>query len=571
MSASGLNFYRLPGLPVICCEYPALAGDVLGTRTKLATLAEHHVGVIVDLTTREDQLERYDPGAHGLVVGQQVAAGVPWQPVVWTRPIPDAGTPGTVSEFARIVAEIGERLEAAPTPGSHWVAIHCWGGVGRTALVAAGLLVRYGWPVGEALAAVNDGWRATSKAVMKRHAERTAPEAESQRAMVREFAGLPRSVPRTPTITGLSAHVTRGCLLGGAVGDALGAPVEFLTWSAIQARHGPEGISEFDVKDGVRGQITDDTQMTLFTAEGLLRAMTRGVERGVCHPPGIVRLAYLRWMKTQGERVKVAEALDVSGGGGILLSEKALHARRAPGNTCLGALQSGAPTWPDSLRARNTSKGCGTVMRVAPVGLFREPDEAFTLGLEVSWLTHGHPVGTIAGGAFAMLIAYVARGMSLRDAVERVAGFVEGTSYDVLEVEHRAAHASAGREVAWAMHAGVAVGQEAGRELSAAHVERLCGRHWGVAEDALAIALACAVASEGDFAVAVRMAANHSNDSDSTASMTGQLVGALGGVGAVPQRWRVEVELGGLVASVADDLALGWSRGAWWERRWPGW
>ena len=571
MSASELNFYRLPGLPVVCCEYPAVAGDARGTRSKLATLAEHHVAEIVDLTTREDRLEKYDPGAHGLVIGQQVAGGFPWQPVVWRRPIPDAGTPGTVDELTRLVAEIGELLEAAPTPGSRWIAIHCWGGVGRTALVAASLLVRYGWPVEEALAAVNDRWRSTPKAAMKRHAERTAPETDSQRAMVREFAGLPRTVPRSPTITGLSAHVTRGCLLGGAIGDALGAPVEFLTWSAIQARYGPSGIADFGVEYGVRGAITDDTQMTLFTAEGLLRAQTRGVERGLCHPPSIVRMAYLRWMKTQGERVEVSEALDDGGAGDILLGEKALHARRAPGNTCLGALRRGAPTWPDSLRARNTSKGCGTVMRVAPVGLFHEADEAFTLGLEVSWLTHGHPVGTIAGGAFAMLISYVSRGMALGDAAERVAAFVETTTYDFLEAEHRAAHASAGREVARAMRAGVAVGHEAGRELSAAHVEHLCGPHWGVAEDELAIALACAVASEGDFAVAVRMAANHSNDSDSTASMTGQLVGAMRGVGAVPQRWRDAVELRGLVTAVADDLALGWSAGAWWERRWPGW
>ena len=64
----------------------------------------------------------------------------------------------------------------------------------------------------------------------------------------------------------------RGCLLGGAVGDALGAPVEFMRHSQIVARFGPGGVRDFAPAYGRTGAITDDTQMSLFTAEGLLRA-----------------------------------------------------------------------------------------------------------------------------------------------------------------------------------------------------------------------------------------------------------------------------------------------------------
>jgi ADP-ribosylglycohydrolase len=73
----------------------------------------------------------------------------------------------------------------------------------------------------------------------------------------------------------------KGCLLGGAVGDALGAPVEFLEWSVIEARFGPQGIIDFVPAYGITGAITDDTQMMLFTAEGLIRAYVRGSSRGV--------------------------------------------------------------------------------------------------------------------------------------------------------------------------------------------------------------------------------------------------------------------------------------------------
>ncbi|MFP4649261.1 MAG: ADP-ribosylglycohydrolase family protein [Halorhodospira sp.] len=64
-----------------------------------------------------------------------------------------------------------------------------------------------------------------------------------------------------------------GCLLAGAVGDALGAPVEFLSRDEIRRRFGSEGVTRYAPAYGGLGRITDDTQMTLFTAEGLLRLM----------------------------------------------------------------------------------------------------------------------------------------------------------------------------------------------------------------------------------------------------------------------------------------------------------
>lgn len=77
----------------------------------------------------------------------------------------------------------------------------------------------------------------------------------------------------------------RGCLLGGAVGDALGAPVEFASLEAIKSRFGPAGVTSLRGHPGGKNIITDDTQMTLFTAEGLLRAITRQLEKGICSPP----------------------------------------------------------------------------------------------------------------------------------------------------------------------------------------------------------------------------------------------------------------------------------------------
>ncbi|MDE6233131.1 MAG: ADP-ribosylglycohydrolase family protein [Lachnospiraceae bacterium] len=72
----------------------------------------------------------------------------------------------------------------------------------------------------------------------------------------------------------------RGCLIDGAVGDALGYAIEFLDETSIFKRYGKNGITEYDLVEGV-AEISDDTQMTLFTANGLLLGTTRGMTRGI--------------------------------------------------------------------------------------------------------------------------------------------------------------------------------------------------------------------------------------------------------------------------------------------------
>jgi ADP-ribosylglycohydrolase len=196
----------------------------------------------------------------------------------------------------------------------------------------------------------------------------------------------------------------RGCLLGGAVGDALGAPVEFLSLAEIRGRFGPEGIRDMAPAYGRVGAITDDTQMTLFTAEGLLRAWVRQSTKGICHPPSVIHHAYLRWLLTQGER---PEGIDV-GCESWLYSVGALHARRAPGLTCLSALRT-ARGFGEPAVAQNSSKGCGGVMRVAPIGLLASRlgghDRVFGLAADVAALTHGHPTGQLSAGFLAVAVA----------------------------------------------------------------------------------------------------------------------------------------------------------------------
>lgn len=334
-----------------------------------------------------------------------------------------------------------------------------------------------------------------------------------------------------------------GCLLGGAVGDAIGAPVEFLSRREILAAFGPSGITGHARAYGGLGRITDDTQMTLFTAEGLIRSRVRGCFRGTTTIAGVTAHAYQRWLETQGVPALRRFGFE-NDPTGWLFSHPELHSRRAPGNTCLSALRNmtelGAP-------ARNDSKGCGGVMRVAPVGLFGAngglyPDEVFATARELAALTHGHPSGSLPAGVLAVMVMRLAQGDSLTTAL--AAARVELVTY----ADHR--ETLAALELAEQLAAEGVEPQKA--------IPRL-GEGW-VAEEALAIAVYCALVAR-DFRHALLLAVNHDGDSDSTGSIVGNLLGARDGVEVIPQEWLAPLELRDVILELALDL----HDCVWWE------
>jgi len=278
--------------------------------------------------------------------------------------------------------------------------------------------------------------------------------------------------------------------------------------------------------------------MTLFTAEGLLRAWVRGRMRGICHVQSVVHHAYLRWLLTQGEQPNRPDLR--IGTDGWLSGLRALHNRRAPGNTCLAALRDAESLGKPEV-ARNKSKGCGGVMRAAPVGLFAsavgaDSDGAvFDLACDIAALTHGHPSGFLAAGYLAVTIAVLLRGDPLQASLDAANAQLSGRD------QHQ--------EVADAVARARAL---ASRGRPGPNKLETLGRGW-VAEEALAIAVCCSLTAT-DFADGVILAANHSGDSDSTAAITGNVLGVLFGEGAIPTAWLNNLELGHEIAQLADDL-----------------
>jgi ADP-ribosylglycohydrolase len=327
-----------------------------------------------------------------------------------------------------------------------------------------------------------------------------------------------------------------GCLLGGAIGDALG-------WLYSQ-----QGVADLDCEENGKAKITDDTQLTLFTAEGLLRAETRRREKGACYPPSVVYYAYLRWLHTQGypQDANKSEIYN-----GFLIKTKELHVSRSPGKTSISALLSGK--YGKLHELINDSKGCGGVKRVAPVGLYTSGETAFELGCECAALTHGHPSGYLAAGVFAHIITALITGLEPKEAILEALDIL--ADYQDYEECNRS------------IRQAIKLAQS---DQEPAEAVKLLGEG-KVAEEALAIAVYLALKYSTDFKKAICTAVDFNGGSSKTvAALTGNILGAYLGMRAIPAEWIEKVELKEVILQIADDLLLGYKGTLDWWHRYPG-
>lgn len=339
----------------------------------------------------------------------------------------------------------------------------------------------------------------------------------------------------------------RGCLFGGAVGDALGYAVEFISWNEIQRRYGPNGITDYKLgaTSGL-AFISDDTQMTLFTAMGILMGETREALRGVgALPRYYVGLCYKDWLKTQQIHFPLNNAEQRYC---WLMSVPELYQRRAPGNTCLNAI--GADEYGSIKEHFNDSKGCGGIMRVAPLGIHYNfvEDQALAIeGAEIAALTHGHALGYMPAAALTIIlnraVYHKEEHLSLKEIIlyaKRITDKVFSKDPYLEELDEIIE---------------LAIRLSTNQDSDYSNIRRL-GEGW-VAEETLAIAIYCALKHQDSFSDAVIAAVNHDGDSDSTGAVTGNIIGAWLGYDQIEEKWKKKLEMSDLILEVADDLCYG--------------
>lgn len=343
----------------------------------------------------------------------------------------------------------------------------------------------------------------------------------------------------------------RGSLIGGAIGDALGYPVEFMSLRGIRTKYGEAGITRFDVGRDDVAHFSDDTQMTLFTANGYLYGETRFCMRGIAgHPMEYVKQAYLEWLQTQRKGIKNYDYHTC-----WIRDFAALNKDRAPGNTCISALQS----LKDDKIVHNESKGCGGVMRVSPIGLGYAASavrgetwkgkDVFQLGSACASITHKHPLGYLPAGYLSLLL------FELCNEANNVtkSSYEENVQKVCQEMVETFSDNSFAKELSKLIQMAVCLSK--GNSSDDDNI-KLLGEGW-TGDEALAIALYCSLRHFESFEKAVVAAVNHDGDSDSTGAICGNIMGLIYGYDALPDYFKDQLELSDVILALADDLTTG--------------
>ena len=304
-------------------------------------------------------------------------------------------------------------------------------------------------------------------------------------------------------------HVRRryeGCMLGLAIGDALGWPVEFLQLSEIHARFGPGGITDLHAAGKhPRGTVTDDTQMSLALARAILSYGVKPEDEFVTESAR----QFVRWAESDEND-------------------------RAPGQTCMSACRALEldPSW--RAPGHNDSKGCGTAMRAAPIGLAwnGDEDQIIRRATMTSELTHGHPCATAGSVATALLVSWALEDLPPDHMFDRLVERTRPISNEFVQKI---------KQVPTVLLA----------EPAAAY--QVLGGAW-TAEEAIACALYAFMRSPRDYRQTVITAVNMDGDSDSVGCIAGAISGAFNGVQAIPESWRQDVEHRDELIEVARNL-----------------
>lgn len=335
----------------------------------------------------------------------------------------------------------------------------------------------------------------------------------------------------------------QGCMLGLAVGDAMGYTVDRLRWEEIAADYGPNGIRGYDLVNGY-ADISSHTQIAAYTACGLLTGLTRGQTLGRLAP--FVRYgerALREWCRCQHERQRPTDTA-------CWVSEAdELRRRRCLDTRMLDTLSKerlGTPAEP--LESYDSP---GSLCAAVSVGAFFSPDrmaphEVGILGHEIVALTHGEPLVFLSGAVVAYAVAGILQDPEtpLREHFLQSADVVAaqfGRDFPQAEDMKRQLH----RAVTMVSNK-VLPPREAMEYLR-------CVSCPEIVAGAMYAALACA----DDFDGAMILAVNHSGRSAAVGALTGVFLGARLGVEALPEFYVEGLEPRELLEELGADLHQG--------------
>ncbi len=335
----------------------------------------------------------------------------------------------------------------------------------------------------------------------------------------------------------------RGCLLGLAVGDAMGYTVDSRSWREIQEDYGPNGLLGYDLVNGY-ADVTSYTQLAAFTCNGLLVGLTRGQVQGKMAPfCSYISMAHKEWSYSQRSWNRPEQTRC------WLLRHGEFCRRHCMDNRMLDVLDRdhlGTLEEPSNHFAQP-----GSLTSAVGVGLFFHRHrirltEINRLGAEAVALTHGSPSAFLSGSMLAHIITCILR----KPDAPLKAVFVHAMKN--IREEFGPQYSQAYEVCTLARNAITYAGSKNLKPVDV--MEKLkCNSSAEVLAGAIYASLAC----DGDFDRAMILAVNHSGRSAAVGAVTGAILGAKMGEGALPEFYMECLEPGDLLRELADDLYQG--------------
>ena len=463
-----MSYWVVPGR-LLAGEYPRNL-DTPSSIEKLARLTDAGVSAFIDLTEDGEPLKPYAYLLNG--------------PSHERFGIKDQSVPVTDELTKQALDAIDRHLEAGET-----VYVHCWGGVGRTGTIIGCWLSRHHEPGQAALVKLKELWKQNPK----RHRRPRSPENDLQDDYILTWGDKEKPI----------AEHYEGCLVGLAVGDAVGTTLEFKTPGTFEPLDDMVGGGPYRLQPG---QWTDDTSMALCLAESLVAC--EGFNAG--HQMDL----YVRWWR-EGYLSSTGRCFDI-------------------GNTVKDALKRYQQTEFAMMGSTDPmSAGNGSLMRLAPVAMFfaTDPELAIRLCGESSRTTHGARTCIDACRYFGGLIVGALRGATKEELLsERYC--------PVVGLWERAPLCAEIDEIATG-------------SFKRLEPPDIVGS--GYVVKSLEAALWAFYRSE-TFEEGCLKAANLGNDADTTAAIYGQIAGAFYGMDGIPSGWREKLADRELISNFASSL-----------------
>lgn len=327
----------------------------------------------------------------------------------------------------------------------------------------------------------------------------------------------------------------RGCLLGLAVGDAMGMPVDDMTWDEIRENYGPHGLLGYDLKSDF-AEITSYTQVAAYICNALLLSATRGKGDKMLD---YVKLGLREWTRSQ------QFARDPEASYCWVAKLPAFRRRHCRDARMLDTLRLSAMGFPQ--QGPNKYNTPGSLTAAIAVGMFYNPKrltppQVGELAAQIVSLTHGDPTAFLSGA----VLAYAITGILMEPYMPLDEQFTAAIS--AMYHQYRSKYSQV-QTVADVLTE--AVERAKGAEPMGEVMESL---QCYTALSCLAGAIYASLANQEDFDTAMITAVNHSGYSSAVAGITGAVLGAKLGHSALPDFYLESLEAVNALCALADDM-----------------